>query len=1132
MANYYWRGGSGTWNATNLANWSNTSGGSGNFYSAPPGSADNVIFDANSNTGTGSFTVTMATVTAVCADFTATGVDGTMTLAGTQGLTIYGSLALPATLFTRSFSGTLTFAATTTGKTISANGKSFGAVVFDGVGGGWTLSNAFTANSGVTLTNGALNLGGFVFSAFNFASNNTNTRSIAFNGGSISLTGNSNTSSQTLWNVATATNLTITGTPTVNVPNTSTNSGNTRTFSNGNTAGGSEATAITLNIQAGDTGNLLTVAGSFLNLNFTGCSSTLSNSTRNIYGNLTLSSTLVLTAGANTTSFNSTSATLRTITTADRTLDFPISFSGVGGSWQLQDNLTLGNTRGIGVNNGSFDSNSKNISCGIFTYNNSNTKSITLGTSTVTIAGGTSTTGFVGNSSNTTYSMLNATVRFTSTGAYSNGSTASGNQVGTVTMLALGGTLYLGNSAATGARCGTLNSSSISFTITNTCTTAFVVTNFAVSGSYAGGTVTINSDTAGTARTISQTSGNINATYLTIQDSTVSGGATWNAYASTNTSNNTGWNFLTALTTVVYTYTGTFTVPSGVTSITAEAIGGGGASFLNEPFGAGGGAYAKSNSIAVTAGNTVYINIGINADSWVNTSNTAPTVGVTPTTQAVLAKAGTAGSSTGLGGQSSLSIGDTKYSGGNGGISQRNSALSYYGLGGSGGAAGPNGAGGNGGDAFTSTTLPNSGGGGGGAGAPGSLTNGGSAGVASTSATVGGNGGGNAAAYTSQGSGGNQNSGSEGLSGTGGGGGGFDQGGSTAFSGGDGGVSEVPTWSLGVDSYGPGGGGGGGSAYSTVDGSGSGVGVYGGGGGGLSTGLVVITYTVSSSIYYRYISEAASGLDSIDPNLSIARSIDEAASSLDSIDPNLSIASTVSEASSGLDSVAPNLQIPSAIDEAASGLDANTAQLQAIGAIDEAASGLDANTAQLQATGAVSEAASGLDALTTTATLSLAIAEAASGVDLISTIATLNLAIAEAASGLDAVDKTLTVTLSISEAASGVDSVQPVLDAVAAILENASGQDTLATQLQAVTAILEAASGIEGITAGAILFIDVVESATGSAVFNAAFLWNPIDDAQSAGWVAVPNAQTPTWSAIDNAQTVTWVLVNNNPNAN
>lgn len=105
MPNYYWRGGSGTWNATNFANWSNTSGGSGNVYTSPPGSADNVIFDANSNTGTGSFTVTMATVTAVCADFTATGVDGTMTLAGSVGLTIYGSLALPATLFTRSFTG-------------------------------------------------------------------------------------------------------------------------------------------------------------------------------------------------------------------------------------------------------------------------------------------------------------------------------------------------------------------------------------------------------------------------------------------------------------------------------------------------------------------------------------------------------------------------------------------------------------------------------------------------------------------------------------------------------------------------------------------------------------------------------------------------------------------------------------------------------------------------------------------------------------------------------------------------------------------------------------------------------------------------------------------------------------------
>jgi hypothetical protein len=1109
MADRYWRGGSGTWNGTSTTNWSTTSGGASG--ASVPTSADNVIFDANSNTGTGSFTVTMATVTAVCADFTATGVDGTMTLAGSVGLTIYGSLALPATLFTRSFTGTLTFAATTTGKTISANGKNFGTIIFDGVGGGWTLSNALTATSNITLTNGSLNLGGFTLSCFGFNTNNSNTRTLAFNGGSISITGNSNTSNQTLWNSPTLTNLTVTGTPTVNVINTSTNSGFTRSFNHGNTAGGSEATAITLNIQAGDTGNLLTVSGYFLNLSFTGCSSTLSNNSRAVYGNLTLSSSMVLTAGTNTTTFASTSGTVRTITTANQTLDFPIAFSGVGGSWQLQDNLTLGATRGIGLNNGTFDSNNKNISCGIFTYNNSNTKSLTLGTSVITIAGGTSTTGFVGTSSNTTYSATNATVIFTSTGAYSNGSTASGNQVGAVVMGASGGTLYLGNSSATGARCTTLgNTQGQPCTITNTCTTAFVVGNFAVTGS-SGNVVTINSDIAGTARTISQTSGTIDATYLTIQDSTVSGGATWNAYVSTNTSNNTGWNFVTAKTTAVYTATGTFTVPAGVTSITVEAIGGGGYASNNTGFGAGGGAYAKSNAIAVTPGNTFYINIGAGADSWANTVNSAPTVGVTPTTQAVLAKAGASSASTGLGGQASLSIGDVKYNGGNGGTSQRNNISSIYGIGGSGGAAGPYGAGGNGGDAFTSTTLPNTGGGGGGAGAF-SSSAGGGAGYVPTNSSAGGNGGSSASGLLG-GLGVANNNGSDGVNGGGGGGGGFDIAAPLAYAGGSGSTAAVPLWSISGTSYGPGSGGGGGSAYGTVDFNVSGAGGnYGGGGSsGSVSGIVVITYTSGGSSISVSITEAASGIDSILAQIIAESAINESAAGLDSLTTQLVTTGTISEASSGLDALTTTATLNSALSEAASGLDSLT------------------TTATLNTD--ISEASSGLDALTTTATLNLAIAEAASGVDAIISTATLSVAIAEAASGLDATSLQLQISLSISEAASGVDSSIAGSVFVASIVEAVSGQDTLTTQLQAINAILEAAAGVDGVLTSAVLNIAVVESATGSAVFDAAFLWNLIDDAQNAGWSLIDDGQTVTWTLLDNAQTVTWVLVNNNPNA-
>ena len=98
MADRYWVGGTGTWDGTSTTNWSASSGGAGG--ASVPTAADNVFFDANSNVGTGAFTVTMATTPRVCNDFTASGLDGVMTLAGTSiGLTVSGSLDWPATNF-------------------------------------------------------------------------------------------------------------------------------------------------------------------------------------------------------------------------------------------------------------------------------------------------------------------------------------------------------------------------------------------------------------------------------------------------------------------------------------------------------------------------------------------------------------------------------------------------------------------------------------------------------------------------------------------------------------------------------------------------------------------------------------------------------------------------------------------------------------------------------------------------------------------------------------------------------------------------------------------------------------------------------------------------------------------------
>ena len=218
MADRYWILGTGTWDATNTVNWSASSGGAGG--ASVPTSADNVFFDANSNVGTGAFTVTMANSPRVCNDFTASGLDGTMTLAGSGiELTVSGSLTFQATNFTRSYTGLTTFNATTTGKTITLNGKTLsGGATFDGVGGGWTLGSAFSvATSTLTITNGTFDTsssGNYAVTAGSFSSTNTNTRTINLNASTLSF------SSGGAWNTTLNTGLTLNaGTSQINCSN-------------------------------------------------------------------------------------------------------------------------------------------------------------------------------------------------------------------------------------------------------------------------------------------------------------------------------------------------------------------------------------------------------------------------------------------------------------------------------------------------------------------------------------------------------------------------------------------------------------------------------------------------------------------------------------------------------------------------------------------------------------------------------------------------------------------------------------------------------------------------------------------------------------------------------------------------
>lgn len=345
MADRYWVGGSGTWDASDTTHWSASSGGAGG--ASVPTSSDDVYFNSASN-ATG-YTVTTATGIS-CRNLTIAGpATGNVTFANTvYGIGIHGSLLFPSTGLTWSLaSGVLVFKATSTGHTINTNGVPLlQGLTFDGVGGGWTLQgNVATASTRtVALTNGTLNLNGYTLTCGLFNGSNSNVRTLDFgNGGSITLTGNNGT----VLSLGTVTNLTVLNPGTINA--TYSGGTGTRTINPGALP---EAQAISLNISAGTDTISASVAGNVRNLNYSGFKGTRGNLATTVYGDLTLDSGMTLTAGANTLTLAGSGGT-KTITLNGKTLDFPITIDGgVSAVWQFADALTLGASRTLTIGTG------------------------------------------------------------------------------------------------------------------------------------------------------------------------------------------------------------------------------------------------------------------------------------------------------------------------------------------------------------------------------------------------------------------------------------------------------------------------------------------------------------------------------------------------------------------------------------------------------------------------------------------------------------------------------------------------------------------------------------------------------------------------------------------------------------
>lgn len=253
----FWVGGTGNW--SDAANhWATSTGGvaGANNYPLPQ---DNVTFDTLSNAT--AYTVTVNQVAFITdLNFSAAPLtSGTITWAGSSAATIYGSLTA-LTGMTRTFTGAITFAARSSGKTITSHSVAYGGQFsWDGPGGAWTLQDNLNVGSSNTLVqSGTLDTNGKTFTASTIFHTATTSATLTLGASAVNLSG-----AQCLnW---TTTGLTLNGNTSTITCSTAQNpvltSGDSYTFNNLSMAFAS-ATSLTLNLGASQTvSGTLTLTG-------------------------------------------------------------------------------------------------------------------------------------------------------------------------------------------------------------------------------------------------------------------------------------------------------------------------------------------------------------------------------------------------------------------------------------------------------------------------------------------------------------------------------------------------------------------------------------------------------------------------------------------------------------------------------------------------------------------------------------------------------------------------------------------------------------------------------------------------------------------------------------------------------
>lgn len=268
-----------------------------------------------------------------------------------------------------------------------------------------------------------------------------------------------------------------------------------------------------------------------------------------ITGSLTWANGMAITSSS--TSTLTFAFDTRSVTLTNNNITYPANFNiavgGGTGAITLSDNLALNAANTLTFGGGTFNANNKNITIGVFSSSNSNTRVINMGSGTWTLSG----TGTIWGTQTTTGLTINAstsTISITDTSAsakiFDPGNVPTFNNI-TITSGASATTTIQWGGTNSG-HSGTINTLTIG---TNSTLTLIIsqTTNVTslVSNGTSGNLAVLNSSSAGTKATINNSVSTVqNVSFISIKDSQATGGYGWFAGpGSSSVSGNSGWTF-------------------------------------------------------------------------------------------------------------------------------------------------------------------------------------------------------------------------------------------------------------------------------------------------------------------------------------------------------------------------------------------------------------------------------------------------------------------------------------------------------------------------------------------------------------------------------------------------------------